>query len=120
MLRFGYVLGGGQFPYLCVADSGSHVLLVSSVCDVFLWEKDTDSSAVDEASSNVCGSWSRVDEHNESVPLVAAAAAAASQELTVHAVFASNPSVCASNNIHCTVCTVMACCLKGPSLQKVE
>jgi len=88
-------------PYLCIAGTGHLLLLVSGACDVFVWEIDHDFgqsllTAVKDGS-HVCGTWSRVDQHSQSATL-----AAAGQELTVHAVFTSSPSVRFSSPVSTT------------------
>jgi len=82
---------GGPLPYLCIAGSGSMLLVVSSACDVFVWEIDHGQSVHNAVkdSSHVCGTWSKVDSQGRSVML-----GTASRELAVHAVFSSDPSVC--------------------------
>ena len=81
----------GPLPYLCIAGSGDLLLLVSSSCDVYVWELDRGQSVhtAVKHGSHANGSWSKVDKHGESVTLDAAG-----RELAVHAVFTSDPSVC--------------------------
>jgi len=91
------VSGGGPLPYLCIAGSGSRLLLISLACDVYVWEIDRGQSlftAVKD-SSHVTGTWTRVDKSSQS-----AALAAVGRELAIHTVFTSNPSVCFLLSVH--------------------
>jgi len=82
---------GCPLPYLSIADNGSQLLLITEACDVFVWEIDRGQSLVTAVSetSHACGTWSPVDKHGQSTTL----AAAANQELAIHAVFSSDTLV---------------------------
>jgi hypothetical protein len=80
--------GQGSLPYMCIANSGFAVLLVTTSHEMFVWEVDDVECLLTSKSANLPGCWSSVDVNKAALPLPGTC-----PELTANAVFALTNSV---------------------------
>jgi hypothetical protein len=82
------VKGHQSLPYMCIANSGFAILLVTTSHEMFIWEADDVEFLLTSKSADLPGCWSNVDVNKAALPLPGGC-----PELAVNAVFALTNSV---------------------------
>ena len=91
-----FSLDAGRLPYLCIAGSGSLVLVVTEKYEIFVWELDANCSFFTVKELTIPGTWAHVLPDGQSlVP------SSSNADLSIHAVFSINSGVSPVQNVFC-------------------